>query len=150
MLKKTFGHLFKPKSVSASISTTLPTSNLLLPSLKKAYFADYFYMRKLPKQGCLRFKTRGPFSSRKRPCLVKLQKPKLSNHKGLLRRLKIVGPRHARMFKFRSPGMRHKMRKRSCMGMSRKKRKRYVSVADIRVVKKMIPDFKRQYFKFLH
>ena len=150
MLKKTFGLLFKIKSISAKIPVNRAPPRSLLPNINKPTFVDWFYMRKLPKQGCLRFKTRGPFSSRKRPNLVKMQQPKLTNHKGLLKRIKIVGPRHARMFKFRSPGMRHKMRKRSHMGMARKKRARYVSSADIRVVRKMIPDYKRQYFKFLH
>lgn len=76
--------------------------------------------------------------------------PRMSNHKGLLRRIKIVGPRHARMFKFISPGIQHKMRKRNRMGLKRKRRVRYVHQHNIRVVKKMLPDYKKQYFKFLH
>lgn len=38
---------------------------------------------------------------------------KVGNHNGLLRRVKIVGPRHARRLKFKSPGARHLNRNKS-------------------------------------
>ena len=65
------------------------TSKLLTKPLLKN-FADYFYMRKLPKQGCLPTRFRSKDSSRKRPHFIRRVKFKLSNHNGLLKRIRIV------------------------------------------------------------
>ena len=47
-------------------------------------------MRKIPKRGCLPWKKKGKHSSPKRPGLIKLKNYRLSNHKGLLKRVRIV------------------------------------------------------------
>ena len=72
---------------------TTGLSNLFSVALTKStkrHFADYFYMRKLPKQGCLRFKNPSKKTSYKRPPLVRRGKYRLSNHNGLLKRIRIV------------------------------------------------------------
>lgn len=58
-----------------------------------------------------------------------------------------VGPRWNRRFKFQSPGSRHLHRHKSQANLIRKRRTRYVHVADMRKVKKLVPYFKRKSLK---
>ena len=74
----------------------------------------------------------------------------LHNHNGLLKRIRIVGPRYARRFKFQSAGKRHLNRNKSRSNLLRKRKARYISKADTEKVRKMIPYYKRKALKFLH
>lgn len=58
-----------------------------------------------------------------------------------------VGPRWNRRFKFQSPGSRHLRRHKTQANLNRKRRARYVHVADMRKVKKLVPYFKRKSLK---
>ena len=75
---------------------------------------------------------------------------KLHNHNSLVKRIKIVGPRHARQFKFLHVGKRHLNRNKSRSNLLRKRKARYISRADTERVRKMVPSFKRRAFKFFH
>ena len=75
---------------------------------------------------------------------------KLHNHNSLVKRIKIVGPRYARKFKFLAVGKRHLNRNKSRSNLMRKRKNKYIHKADEERVKKMIPSFKRKAFKFFH
>jgi len=79
-----------------------------------------------------------------------VRKFSLPNHNGLLKRIRIVGPRHARRFKFKSPGSRHLNRNSSKRNLKQKKRDRYIAECDMERIKKMIPYYKNQKFKAKH
>ena len=85
--------------------------------------------------------------SKKKANYKKASKYKLKNHKGLIKRIKILGPRNNRAFEFKSPGLVKKMSKKRKQTLQNKKKKRFISKADLRQVKKMIPYFKRQRYK---
>jgi ribosomal protein L35 len=55
---------------------------------------------------------------------------KLHNHNSLVKRLKIVGPRHERKFKFIAVGKRHLNRNKSRSNLMRKRKNRYIHKAD--------------------
>lgn len=110
----------------------------------------YFYLRRENTSGNLRYRTQGDGSSRKADPAKKRKAPRLATHKGLIKRVRIVGPRHARRFKFKAPGLHHKLRKWRARNLKNKKKPRYISAADMPRVKKLLPYFKRQKFKFRH
>lgn len=72
---------------------------------------------------------------------------KIKNHRGLLKRLIVVGPRWDRQFKFKPIGRVHKSLNKSRANIWRKKQLRLISKADLRRVKRMIPYYKRQRYK---
>lgn len=61
---------------------------------------------------------------------TKVMPPKLHNHNSLVKRIKIVGPRHDRKFKFLHAGKRHLNRNKSRSNLMRKRKARYISKAD--------------------
>jgi ribosomal protein L35 len=71
-------------------------------------------------------------------------KYKITNHTGLMKRIKIVGPRWNRGFKFWPVGHSHKMTNKSSGNLKRKKQARYICHADIRRIKRLIPYFMRR------
>jgi len=79
---------------------------------------------------------------------LKYPKPyKMKTKKGLSKRLQIVGARHDRGFKYRSPGLRHKLRHKTANNRLRKRQPKYISKADLRHVKRMLPYHKKRKYK---
>jgi ribosomal protein L35 len=74
-------------------------------------------------------------------------KYKISTHHGLKKRIRIVGPRWCRAFKFWPSNHRHKMINKSSSNLARKKKPRYVVQSYIRRVKRLLPYFKRKKYK---
>ncbi len=72
---------------------------------------------------------------------------KIRNHKGMLKRIRIVGPRWDRQFKFYPVGNVHKMTNKSRANLKRKRQARFISPVDIKRVRKLIPYFKRKKYK---
>jgi ribosomal protein L35 len=72
---------------------------------------------------------------------------KISTHHGLKKRIRIVGPRWCRAFKFWPSNHRHKMVNKSNANLASKKKPRYVVKAYIRRVKRLLPYFKRKKYK---
>lgn len=98
-------------------------------------------------KGHLRYKNRKGYVSPKLNKKTKLTQNRLKNHKGMLKRVKIVGPRWNRQFKRLHAERYHLRRKKSSSNLRRKKRAAYIHKADIKRVRKMIPYFKRQSLK---
>jgi ribosomal protein L35 len=71
-------------------------------------------------------------------------KYRITNHSGLMKRIRVVGPRWNRQFKFYPTGNVHKMTNKSSGNLRRKRKPRLISAADIRRVKRLIPYFKRK------
>ncbi len=69
---------------------------------------------------------------------------RITNHTGLMKRIRVVGPRWNRQFKFYPTGNVHKMTNKSSANLRRKRKPRFISAADIRRVKRLIPYFKRK------
>lgn len=67
----------------------------------------------------------------------------MGHHNGLLKRVKIVGPRRARRIKFKSAGARHLNRNKSRSNLRRKRLTRFISDADMPRLRKLIPMMKR-------
>ncbi len=71
-------------------------------------------------------------------------KYKIKNHTGLMKRIRVVGPSWNRQFKFWPTGHVHKMTNKSSANLKGKKKARYICLADIRRVRRLIPYFKRK------
>ncbi|KRW99022.1 hypothetical protein PPERSA_11623 [Pseudocohnilembus persalinus] len=71
-------------------------------------------------------------------------------HYGLLKRIRIVGNKDERRFKFHSTGKRHLMRKKSLSNLKRKSRDRYIAKADVKRIKRLLPKWKQAAFKNRH
>ncbi|CAD8111507.1 unnamed protein product [Paramecium primaurelia] len=94
--------------------------------------------------GQARSKTKSASSSWKKRIRTPNKLYKIGNHKGLMKRVKIVGPRRARRLKFKSPGSRHLNRNCSKANLRRKRRTRYISDVDMPRMRKLLPLMKRQ------
>ncbi|CAD8122044.1 unnamed protein product [Paramecium sonneborni] len=94
--------------------------------------------------GQARSKTKCASSSWKKRIRTPNKLYKIGNHKGLMKRVKIVGPRRARRLKFKSPGSRHLNRNCSKANLRRKRRIRYISDVDMPRMRKLLPLMKRQ------
>ena len=88
-------------------------------------------------------------SIKKKPYKM-FKKYALKTRTSMITRVKVVGPRWDRQFKFKSPGLKRKISKKNRNNLKRKRRNRYISKADIKRVKKMLPYHKRQKFKRLN
>ncbi|CAD8121094.1 unnamed protein product [Paramecium sonneborni] len=109
---------------------------------------QFFGLAKLFKQSRIigqgRSKTKSSSSSWKKRIRSQNRQYKIGNHKGLLKRVKIVGPRRARRLKFKSAGSRHLNRNCSKANLRRKRRTRYISDVDMPRMRKLLPLMKRQ------
>jgi len=74
-------------------------------------------------------------------------KNRIKNHIGLMKRIRVVGPRWNRGFKYWPTGKVHKMTNKSSSNLKRKRQARYICKADLQRVKRLIPYFKRQKYK---
>lgn len=102
------------------------------------------------KRGCHKVKWLSKHNSSKKNPKKILKNYKLTINKAMIKRVRIVGPRHDRKFKFLSTNRRHFLRNKSRNNLKRLKRKKYIKRCDFRRVRRMIPLFKRQRFKFRH
>ncbi len=96
-----------------------------------------FMKRQKAGQGCS--KKSKPFKAR--------NKYKMKNHKGLMKRVVIEGPRWNRRFLFRSAGLTKKRYNKRRPALKRMKQKRYISKADMKRVRRMLPYFKKKKIK---
>jgi ribosomal protein L35 len=74
-------------------------------------------------------------------------KYKVRNHNGLMKRVRVVGPRWNRAFKYWANNHSHKMIKKSSRNLALKKRARYVPKCYFTRFKRLIPLFKRQRYR---
>ncbi len=74
-------------------------------------------------------------------------KHKQTNHTGMMKRVRVVGPIWDRGFKFWPTGNVHKMTNKSSANLKRKRKARYICKADLKRVKRLIPYYKRQKYK---
>ncbi len=74
----------------------------------------------------------------------------MPNHKGMLTRLKIVGPSWNRQFKIKQAGIERRRRNHGKRNLRNKKEFTLVHKADLRRVKRMIPYYKDSTFKKNH
>lgn len=104
--------------------------------------AKLFRAPRIPGQASTR--TKNASSSWKKRVKTKNRKYKIGHHNGLLKRVKIVGPRRERRIKFKSPGARHLNRNKSRANLMRKRLTRYISDVDMPRMRKLIPLLKRR------
>ncbi|CAD8124413.1 unnamed protein product [Paramecium sonneborni] len=131
---------------------TQAVKSILMPILKPISMTwkpvQEFGLARLFKQvriaGQARSKTKCSSSSWKKRIRTPNKLYKIGNHKGLMKRVKIVGPRRARRLKFKSPGSRHLNRNCSKANLRRKRRIRYISDVDMPRMRKLLPLMKRQ------
>ncbi|CAD8094128.1 unnamed protein product [Paramecium primaurelia] len=124
----------------------------IVPIIRPIQFCQkpiqFFGLARLFKQtrisGQARSKTKSSSSSWKSRIRTQNRLYKIGNHKGLMKRVKIVGPRRARRLKFKSPGSRHLNRNCSKANLRRKRRTRYISDVDMPRMRKLLPLMKRQ------
>jgi ribosomal protein L35 len=72
---------------------------------------------------------------------------KIRTHHGLSKRIRIVGPRWNRCFKFWPTGHTHKMTNKLTNNLRSKKKAKFIKKADLRHVKRMLPYYKRKKYK---
>jgi len=143
-----------PNNVSKGLLNVAPIVNSFFGNQKSLNyvatenFGSLFRIKEL--KPCLPHKRKGSANSAKRRIKRKAKKYVLPSHKGLLSRIRIVGPRHARRFKFQSANRRHLLRKKSHSNLMRKRKASYIKKADIGRIKKLLPLWKRQNFKSNH
>lgn len=165
MFFKSLKSLLKPKSFAfSSLIKKNPIGNLVhkkreinsllkIPSFEYHYDlakAKYLYGHPFKPKGALRNRKEKKGINgvgKKRKNYKKPSKYKLKNHKGLIKRIKIVGPASNRSFEFKSPGLVKKMSKKRKQNLKNQKRRRFISKADLRQVKKMLPYYKRRKYK---
>ena len=153
-------------SLSKTMTNSLPsslnkTSNLLTGGdlIKKYFFTRMFTMSANYNSNvnklCLPLNTNSnqlikyqKFNMRSMKSKRKLRAPntkyRITNHTGMMKRIRVVGPRWNRQFKFYPTGNVHKMTNKSSGNLRRKRKPRLISAADIRRVKRLIPYYKRK------
>ena len=72
---------------------------------------------------------------------------KMRTHRGLFKRIRIVGPRWDRQFKFYPTNNVHKMSNKSRANLRRKRQCRFIAKSDIRRVRRLLPYYKRNKYK---
>jgi ribosomal protein L35 len=74
-------------------------------------------------------------------------KYKMKTHRGLRKRIRIIGSMFDRGFKHWPNNHRHKMINKSTGNLVRKRKARYICKSDFRRIRKMLPYFKRKKYK---
>jgi len=142
------------------LKNKLLSNNNFLPT-KKFYFTKMFALARMGSNiqtktnliseitkyknefiKCQKFNMRSMKSKRK--LRMANTKYKIKNHSGIMKRVRVVGPRFDRQIKFWPTGNVHKMTNKSSANLKNKKRARYISAVDLRRVKRLIPYFKRK------
>ncbi len=131
-----YGNLFANDIMKKYFFTRLFTVNYMMKTQNTLPIADNelihyqkFFMRSMKS---------------KRKIRAANTKYRIKNHTGLMKRIRVVGPRWDRQFKFYPTGNVHKMTNKSSANLKAKKKPRLISAADIGRVRRLIPYFKRR------
>eukprot|EP01016_Furgasonia_blochmanni_P043827 TRINITY_DN6011_c0_g1_i4.p1 TRINITY_DN6011_c0_g1~~TRINITY_DN6011_c0_g1_i4.p1 ORF type:complete len:233 (+),score=37.87 TRINITY_DN6011_c0_g1_i4:89-700(+) len=111
-------------------------------------FSSLFKLKR--RKSCLLHRHKSKRNDPRRRIKTRIMRHKVPNHNALLRRIRIVGPRWNRQFKYMSSGKQHLNRNKSRMNLKRKRKPKMMPLCEREKIMKMIPHFKRRKFKDMH